>query len=84
MTITANGRVVSITVPVVLQTLGSVALGGAFGAVADFFQQGFDFSKIDWHKVAILALTGAIGAVVQHYRGSPLASAPSIPIQPKS
>jgi hypothetical protein len=57
---------------ILLRTTLSIALGGASGAIVNFFTAADgDFARIDWHKLGITALVGALVTVCGHYMPPP-------------
>lgn len=63
---------------IALRTTISIAIGGASGAIVNFFTAANgNWSQIDWHKLGITALAGAIVAVATHYMTPPNQTVPS-------
>jgi len=73
-----------ITIPAIPETckawLNVVLTAGISGgalALTNFFQSGFDITKIDFHRMAQVAGMGAIVAILNHLRTPPAAAPPA-------
>jgi hypothetical protein len=78
-------KTITISIPTELRVwvnaLMTAAASGAIEAIVNYYEAGFDLSKVDFHKMGQVAGAGAAIAIVNHFRKPP---AEKIPAQASS